>query len=314
MSKKLFVVLIAGVLLLMAALFPFSVSEKVEINASFSSVAEQFLNNTKLAKWMLPFAGEKKEDVTIHTSGAIALQTPKEKLQKVMPDKYAAVFILAEKGKEKKATFAISPLNNDLHNSIVTLTYKTNYLSRLLKLQKAELIFSESLKNLKTYMEDPLQFYGYEMKIATVSDTAFLVSKIVATKQEINQKANALYENLISFAEKNNGGYTGVRIFHKERITENEYFISVGVGVTTVFPVTAAPGIDYKKMPFQKNLLVTTYTGPYGEIWKAYEAIEHFKTDNNLSSMAISFEKIPDGPVNFNDSEMVKVEIYYPIF
>lgn len=311
MLKKLLVIILAVALVGTVALFPFSVTEQVEIESGFGTVAEQFSNNANLAKWFLPFANEPKEDVKIKTSGTTVLESAKASMQKNMPDTYSAILVL---NKEKKAVFVIAPVTEDIRSSIVYLSYKTNYLNRFLRLNKSEKLFSESLKNLKLYMEDPLQFYGYEMKIVPVSDTTFLVTKTTARKEEITQKANALFEKLIAFAEKNNGGYTGVRIFHKERITGDVYDLSAGIGVTSDFPVLAAPGIEYKRMPFQKNLLVTTYTGLYGDIWKAYEAIALFKKENGLGSMAISFEKFPEGTLNFSDSEMVRVEIYYPIF
>ena len=67
-------------------------------------------------------------------------------------------------------------------------------------------------------------------------------------------------------------------------------------------------------MPFGKNLLVANYHGPYGEVHKAYTALENFKADHRLSSMAIPYQKFLQEGYDFSDDEIVQMKVYYPVF
>ena len=67
-------------------------------------------------------------------------------------------------------------------------------------------------------------------------------------------------------------------------------------------------------MPFGKNLLMAVYQGPYGEISKAFTALENFKADHKLSSMAIPYQKFLSEGFDFSDSQIVQMKVYYPIF
>jgi len=67
-------------------------------------------------------------------------------------------------------------------------------------------------------------------------------------------------------------------------------------------------------MPVGKNLLEASYQGPFGEAHKAYRALESFKTDHNLSSMAIPFQKFLSDGYDFADDQTVQLKVYYPIF
>ena len=72
--------------------------------------------------------------------------------------------------------------------------------------------------------------------------------------------------------------------------------------------------LAHKKMPFGKNLLVANYHGPYGEVHKAYTALENFKADHRLSSMAIPYQKFLQEGYDFSDDEIVQMKVYYPVF
>jgi effector-binding domain-containing protein len=306
------VVLLAGIICI--AFLPVSSKKSVEINASIYRISDQLVFADAAVKWLLPFAEEESRNIRI--DNGVVQKISDSSLQVVLRPRNSMTTEIIFSPENKPRTFTFSILTNDSTNrkNTVTLVYKTTLLNKITGLNKSAALAEKSLVNLKSYMEDPLQLYGYDIRVTTVKDTSFLVKQITVKKEELSDKAEALFAELIAFAEKNNGNFTGVKIFHRERITKDEYDISAGIGVTKSFPVLAGNGIEYKMMPLGKNLLITTYTGLYGDIDKAYEAIDQFKKDNALSSMAISFERIPDGVTRLADSEIVKLEICYPIF
>ncbi len=313
MKKIIPAVLVLLLLLAIAAFIPQTITHQVQIHSNVNRVAEQLLENTNIPKWMAPFAGMKKNELTINTGGSPAVQSANASASVQFSTPFTATVEINSDSKKKQFEYIFFPDDKQTSSSFARVSCKTTLLRKIFGLNGLEQSAKESISNLKNYMEDPIQFYGYDIQLTKVTDSAFLVTRSSAQKNEIAIKAGELFKKLIAFAEKNNAGFTGVKIFHKERVTENEYDLSAGIGVTKSFPATLASGFEYRMMPVGKNLLTLTYTGMYGEIHKAYEALEKFKKDNLLSSMAISFEKIDDN-VKLDENEMVKIQIFYPVF
>jgi hypothetical protein len=312
--KKLLLsaIIITGVVCI--GFLPVTTQKSIEVNAGIYRISDQLVYADAAAKWIVPFAEDNSKNISIENGAVQKISNAEAKVLLQPLSSLATQYTFNAGNKSQKFTFSIIANDNTTRKNTVALVYKTTLLNKLFGFNQLAALAEKSLANLKTYMEDPLQLYGYDIKVAAVTDTSFLVKRITVKKSEVADKADALFKELIAFAEKNNGGFTGVRIFHKERVTNDEYDISAGIGVSRSFPVLAGQGIEYKMMPLGKNLLVTTYAGPYGDIMKAYEAMDRFKKDNALSSMAIPFEKLPDGAIKLSDEEMVKLEIYYPVF
>jgi hypothetical protein len=316
MKKWLIIGVLAAGLLLSALFIPYEAQYQVKVRGEVTRVVEQISVTENLPRWMYPFTELKKDALKSGGTGAPALRstTTEDKIDIAFVTPFSASVDYSKGGKPVRFFYSFLPSEQEKGFTIVNVSYKKSLFNQLFPATGYNDYGVKSLNNLKSYIEDPLQLYGYDIKVTTVKDTSFLVKQITVKKEELADKADALFAELIAFAEKNNGNFTGVKIFHRERITKDEYDISAGIGVTKSFPVLAGNGIEYKMMPLGKNLLITTYTGLYGDIDKAYEAIDQFKKDNALSSMAISFEKIPDGVTRLSDSEMVRLEICYPIF
>jgi hypothetical protein len=314
MKRKLTLVIIL-LLLLAAILFLIPLTEKksIEVNAGYVVVTEQFSVNQNLAKWIHPLSNISKEELQLDAKAGRGIQANNLTVTTEFLNPLVVLVQFTEEKKTGVFQFQMIPDETNTQKTSLLLSYKTNLFEKLrtpLFARYAE----ESLQNLKSYMEDVKQFYGYDMQVVKVTDTAFLVSQAIVKKADIPEKANELYNQLISFAEKTKAGYYGIKIFHKERTGTDEFELSVGIAVTKMFPVFAGPGIEFKQMPMGKNLLMCTYVGLYGEIEKAYEAMEKFKQEHSLSSMAIPFERLPEGASVGNDDEMVRLQIFYPIF
>ena len=294
-------------------LIPITENKSVEVNASYLVVKEQFSVNQNLAKWIHPFSDISKDELQLDAETGKGIRGKDITVTTEFLNPLVILVKFRDKTTSGEFQFQMNPDELNTQRTGVRLSYKTNFFQKLRK-PLFENYAEESLQNLKTYMEDAKQFYGYEMQVVKVTDTAFLVTQAIVKKANIADKANELYNKLISFAEKTNAGYYGIKIFHKERTGTDEYELSVGIGITKMFPVNAGPGIEFKQMPFGKNLLMCTYVGLYGEIEKAYEAMEKFKQEHSLSSMAIPFERLPENTVIVNDDEMVRLQIFYPIF
>lgn len=316
-KKRIFTV--AGIFFLVliaaAAFVPYSVSYKININAGIYRIGEQLTDKNNLIKWVLPFADEKKEGVQINENeNTITGQSANARVTVI--DMFSVGLTLTQNNSSNYFLYSVAANDSNLKHNAVAVSFKTTLIGKLPGLNNVEKLAKASIANLKAHMEDPLSLYGYDIKMITVTDTTFLVSKTTCKKEELTAAAEKLFTKLINFSEINSGGFTGLRIFFKQPLPGDTayYEISGGIAVTKEFTVEAGPGIEFKRMPLGKNLIAAIYIGPYGEINKLYKAMEKFKLDNSLSSMAIPFEKLPEGKLNLNASEMVRLEVCYPIF
>jgi effector-binding domain-containing protein len=171
----------------------------------------------------------------------------------------------------------------------------------------------ENLETLKDYMTDTRRFYGFEIQEITVQDTAFLFKRETVPLAEKQVAMKRIFEFLINYANQQNAGYNGTRIFYTLQ-SANEITLFASIGVTNMIEPSAASGIEYKRMPLGKNLIAASYQGPFGQSEKAFRALEMFKKDHNLSSMAIPFQKFMSDGYDFSDDQVVQLKIYYPVF
>jgi effector-binding domain-containing protein len=225
----------------------------------------------------------------------------------------SAVMKTGLNNRHKEFLFTIRPDTIQMGKTWVVLSYRNTVFKEWFG--KGELVKNaiQSLGNLKDYMEDPQQLYGYDIRIVNVTDTAFLFKSVTVPVGQKREATRNLFEELINFAEKKKAGYTGVRIFYSQK-SGDEITLFASIGVSTSVAIDSTESFEYKLMPFGKRLLEATYQGPYGEVGKVYNALATFKTDHNLTSMAIPFQKFLNNGYDFSDEQIVQMKIYYPIF
>jgi hypothetical protein len=71
---------------------------------------------------------------------------------------------------------------------------------------------------------------------------------------------------------------------------------------------------NFKMMPYGKNLLAVEYEGPYYNVMKINEALEEYRADNKMVIMAIPFHKYLSEGYGFTDSQVVKLQVFYPVY
>lgn len=291
---------------------PFQVQKKVEVPFSMFKVGEQFSNLEKLEKWYLPFAVTDTSEIS-KVSNKHFISTGDHSVE--VSDITMFSSLITASSKNQKKSFLFTAVTDSLNPgiSLVTLSYKTSLYKKWLAKSSLEKDAEKSLERLKDYMTDTKRFYGYEIRPVTVSDTAFLFLRETVPLEKKRTATRDMFERLISFAEKRNAGYNGVRIFYSLR-SGDEITLFASIGVTTRIEIEDDQPIQYKMMPFEKNLLEASYQGPYGESEKVFKALEQFKTDHNLTSMAIPFQKFLSDGYDFADDQIVQLKIYSPVF
>jgi effector-binding domain-containing protein len=226
---------------------------------------------------------------------------------------FSAVITASYKNKKKKFNFTALTDTLETAFTFINLSYPTTLFNKWFSKSVVEKNAEKSLENLKDYMTDTRRFYGFEISMVPVEDTAFLFSRITVPQNQRREATKKIFEKLLAYAEKRNAGYNGTRIYHTLK-SGNEITIFASIGVTNAIDIPENSDIEYKRMPFGKNLLVANYQGPFGESDRVYKALELFKTDHSMTSMAIPFQKFLSDGYDFADDQIVQLKVYYPVF
>lgn len=297
-KSRLFILTVLSFILVAAAFVAFSkqtYQEQVEINYALLKTGEQLRSKAQVQRWYLSSSGGSD-------SLSVSEQTP-----------FSARIKAQYQGKEKYFHFSINGDTLNAQRSTVTLRYENTRFNQWFG--KDPLIHDarKSLQNLKAYMEDSKRFYGYEIQLVKVEDTAFLFKSVTVPLSMKREATRKLFDELIAYAASQEAGYNGVRIFYSLK-GEKDIKLFASIGVTKAMDPAPTTGIEYKKMPLGKNLLVASYQGSLSEVDKAYQAMDRFKSDHNFTSMAIPFQKILSDGYDFSDEQVVQLKIYSPVF
>lgn|GEM_PF-624489 len=313
-KKILFAFLFLLILLFISTLFtPTTVQKTVPVALPVFRATEQFADPVNLAKWYHPFlASGSSLNIQIDGAGK-KLRAGNDSVQIENLSIYSSRLTSFSGSKQKQFLLSVLPDTTNITGSLLSLSYKTTLFKKWFKTNKLETNALQSLASLADYVDDTKRLYGYDIRRVKVVDTAFLFATTSVPLAEKRAASKKLFDQLIDFAAKKNAGYNGVRIFHSQR-SGNEVILFASIGVTNRITIDESEPFQYKMMPFEKNLLEATYQGPFGESHKVYTALETYKKDHGLVSMAIPFQKFLSDGYDFADEQVVQLKIYYPIF
>ncbi len=287
--------------------------EKYNVEVSFEALnaIEHLSDPQKVAKWMYPFSTAKKDQLQFTPQSVIfGNDTVEIERQSAVDIKY-----LKKKGKTY-FPFLVStePIVDKTGVTNLILAYITNRWNKLKGGSLVEKETLQSLDKLKEYFKDPVQLYGFDIKQITVTDTTFLFASRIIETRKFSEESTSLFDFLLSEAKKRNVDYTGVRIFHFEETGNNTRKIFAGISINRSIKTNENELVNFKMMPYQKNLLAVDYEGPYYNVKKINEALEEYRMDNNMGSMAIPFHKYLSDGYGFADSQVVKLRVCFPVY
>ncbi|MBL7740886.1 MAG: GyrI-like domain-containing protein [Chitinophagaceae bacterium] len=319
MFRKRKFLLTAVILLLTAFIFYSgfvvrSYSYQVTVPYPMLKTGEQFNTPKRVVRWYLPFATDDTAKRNVLDKNSKYITAGEYALEITEPSTISAVLRSAFRNTTKEFLFTAASDPADMSSCTVTMNWRSTLFSRWTDKGGLEEKAKLSLENLKTFMEDTRQFYGYEIERTTVADTSFLFLSVTVPTAEKRKATKDLFDRLIAYAQEKGAGYTSTRIFYSTPYGKDQLMLFASIGITN--RVQTAPGepFQYKKMPLGKNLLTATYQGPYGEVAKAYTALENFKTDHKLTSMAIPYQQFLSDGYDFAEDQVVQMKVYYPVF
>ena len=168
------------------------------------------------------------------------------------------------------------------------------------------------LNNLKIFMEDPNQLYGFPIEIRPTADTLVIIKEAVISKKDAHITLQGLYSDLHQYILSNNINSNGQRM--AGFVTMENYKMKVTAGVPVNKKVPEKNGISYLRMPASGRMLVGKFEGAYQNINQLYNAMDRYIADKSLRKVALSYEKYLTDPQSSLDSLHMKIEVYFPIY
>lgn len=313
MKKKNIIILISALItafVLYAALITNVYKKEVRLPETLSLISQQLANNKNISRWYLPFSGADTTDIKLSGKDRIEYNNSSLVISRISG--LSAWYQVTEDNKTQKVVFDISADTGII--SIVTLRYEATLIQQFLNTSSIIANAKKSLDHLKEYFSDTKKMYGYQIEVTTVTDSAFLfTSKVVArsAKKEAFKKA---YESLIKFADENNLGYNNTRIYYMSDYGNDSIHLFTSIGITNTASTAFNDVFSLKKMPYGGRLLTAFYQGSFGNSTRILTAMEQFKTDNEMTSMAIPFIKLINDGIEFDDAQVIQAKAYYPVF
>ncbi len=280
----------------------------VKVDLPALKAMEYFSDTTNMNKWMVPFT----ENPTLFKNDKMV--TGSDTLSLVKLSLLKVDFNRSTPGESFDFSVSVIPDKDSSFQSYFVLNYNTTKWSSMFGNNQFAKDAEASLDSLRTYLTNPDKLYGYKITRELVVDTSFLFASKKIHRKDFAAETKALYEMLIAEAEKRNAGYNGVRILHFKDSPDSIRTIYASIGITKRLETKDGEKVSYKLMPYQKNLLVLAFEGPYSEISNAYATLEKYRNDNQYTSMAIPFHKYLDSGYGFPESKWVKMKVCYPVF
>lgn len=312
MKKKItIIVLLVGVIGLLWVLFVPSVQKnEVVINAPVIRVQHQLSVVKSISRWYLPFA--QTDTAEIKMSGNNKIESNSRSLVITHITGVSAAYQVTENSTSKDVLFTV--IADSAGHSKVTLSYTSSLWSRLTGGSTVTDNAVKSLNHLKEYFEDTKKMYGFEMEVVELTDTAFLFTSKVVANSAKKETFQSLYAALIQYAGKKDMGYTGTKIFYMSPFGNDSIHIFTSIGISNPKNASLEGEYSLKKMPYKGKLLTAYYQGSFKNINSVIKAMEQFKADNNMTSMAIPFIKPVTEGIDFDDAQIVQARAYYPVY
>jgi effector-binding domain-containing protein len=310
MKKKiLFALIVLIAAMLFYGIFVTRVFHKeINIPQPIALINKQVSTVDNISRWYLPFASG---DSTNFRSAAGKIAYGDNSLSITKHVGLSIWYEVAENKKQQTVMFSV--LADTGRSSKVILSYESTWWNKILGTNSIIKNAEESLKNLKEYFADTKKMYGYQMEVADVTDTAFVFTSKVVSKSIKKEAFKNLFESLINYATEKNLGYTGVRIFYTSPYGNDSIHLFTSIGITNTKDVPMDGVFSLKKMPYKGHLLTAYYQGNFDNVNNAINALGQFKSDNEMTSMAIPFIKLISEGIYFEDNQIIQAKACYPI-
>ncbi len=310
-----FIFLLVSVGVLFFAPITFAIKKQITISASITAVADQI---TDLRNWPNWNEELKKENIP-SLQNAAQINKTRSHLHyanvsyDLIRQSAAAVLVkVDDNGAKKYHSIFILPDSNINFTTVFwieNLSPASWIKEKIHSSGKIEV----NLNSLKNYMEDPRQYYGFNIILGKVEDSVVITEITTVAKNNKSKTLSALYQDIVSKANANNIRIdeTNSRIAHFYQIGKDSLRIMAAISVDK--RQNPKNDLDFLEMPPQGKMLYGYYEGAYNGIQKLYYAMNKYMDDKHLKLIAVPYEKYLSNPRSAEDSLHMKIKLCYPV-
>ncbi len=219
------------------------------------------------------------------------------------------IFEVKEQSKYTTCNYSIHILPSLIsHYTHIVTTTKVSLLDILL--HRKNVAFT-TISDLKYFIQNPTDYYGYDFVTKRTVDTILVEKKIVVLKKNWQQELSLTFDSLSSFIKANGLEAMQTKIVYFKPISKDSVEIKAGIPVDRI--VAGKGDIRCFDMP-KSFILAGRYKGPYNKRSSLSRAMEKYIQNHSLEVIAEPYERYLSGDIPKSDSDEVSIEICYPIF
>lgn len=190
-----------------------------------------------------------------------------------------------------------------------------NPFTRLFQYQQTKKLkkdMNEILNRMKVFLRNDENIYGYKIVHTTLKDTALVAIKTATKDSPSTSVIYGMINDLEKYIVAEGALKTSFPMLNITRIDSNHFVTMVAIGTSKVLPDKG--NIFLKRMiPYPDKILTTDAKGGAAGIRRAYEIINLYMRDHQLSSPVIHFEYLVTDRLKETDSTKWITRIYMPI-
>jgi effector-binding domain-containing protein len=317
--KFLLVVLLILVALICFFLFApvtFGIKKQLVIAAPIINVSGQVTDLRNWHHWNTLLKNKdsaqfKISDITNQTNSWLRVDSVEYLVLHYSP----ASITIKESERDKKIYHSIFLFpDSNIANTKVIWIENLSPLAWLKEKIKSSGIVEKNLSNLKNYFEDPVEYYGFDIRTRKIVDTLEVTEIVTTSNANRLHELGRIYNKIVAYSNRNNLGITD----STPRMANFHEMLNDSVRIMAAIPVSKKAAVEnnltYFEMPREGRMIFARYEGDYPGLQKLYKSMDRFMADKNLKPSAAGYERFLNNPKNAQDSLHMKIELCYPIF
>jgi len=170
--------------------------------------------------------------------------------------------------------------------------------------------FDSILSQLKTYLEDPVNVYGYSITQTSTKDTMLVAVRDSSIGEPGVPQVYKLVNQLKEYAIQNGALQTGYPMLNITPLGNNKFQFMVAVPVNKELP---AKNKFFARRMVPGNFLMMEAKGGLKTIDDARAQLQQYAIDHQRTSMAIPFQVMVTDRQQEQDTTKWVTKIYYPV-
>lgn len=314
MKKFLLVIICLVIIFLLLYFIPVTANNDVVIKNNFDNVLSFFSKPANWEKWhpVVKELSSKKENAFqfVQDSSNHCFKFLNHEDSLIVSVINPLLYDVQQYSKKSFSSYSyiILPSINTTNSITVRVTQKVPLLFYLFpSLHSSE--GKEAGLSLKEYLENPKEFYGYDIKIQNVTDTVFVTEMLTISAKNIFTILSEEFPKLDSFVK--NHALSQTNFYSVSYISKGDS-IQLILGIPVNKFIRSDTKISCVNIP-KGRMLTGTYEGKFSDKKKIYEAFEKYVRDHSFENVGATFESYYNNELPLHDSSTVKFKLYYPI-